>query len=98
MQRIHRTFPATGAMCLAAAVALPGTIANELATPASGLQRSVRMGHAAGAMEIGVEVAQDHGHWQVCSTTTSRTARKIMDGHVYVPASYVDGRGAWFDG
>jgi len=96
MQRIHRTFPATGAMCLAAAVALPGTVANALATPAASTERSVRIGHAAGAMEIGVEVAREHGEWIVCSATTSRTARKIMDGSVYVPVSYLTDN-VWFE-
>lgn len=96
MQRIHRTFPATGAMCLAAAVALPGTVANELATPSADTQRSVRIGHAAGVMEIGVQVAREDGEWIVRSTTTSRTARKIMDGSVYVPAGYLSNN-AWFE-
>lgn len=96
MQRIHRTFPATGAMCLAAAVALPGTIANELATPGPTPERNVRIAHAAGTMEIGVEVARQAGEWVVCSATTARSARKIMDGQIYVPASYLTEK-AWFD-
>ena len=96
MQRIHRTFPATGAMCLAAAVALPGTIANALATQSSDVERSVRIRHAAGVMGIGVEVARHHEDWIVCSATTSRTARKIMDGHVYVPSGYLE-KTTWFD-
>jgi 2-methylaconitate cis-trans-isomerase PrpF len=35
------------------------------------------------------------GVWGAISATTFRTARKIMDGCVYVPASYLEGR-AWF--
>jgi 2-methylaconitate cis-trans-isomerase PrpF len=96
MERIHRTFPATAAMCLAAAAALPGTIAHELATPDAAFKRTVRIAHPAGAMDIGVEVANQNRQWIVCSATTSRTARKIMDGHVYVPSTYLSG-GAWFD-
>jgi hypothetical protein len=41
-----------------------------------------------------VERAAD-GHWQALSATSYRTARKIMDGCVYVPTSYLEGR-AWF--
>jgi 2-methylaconitate isomerase len=100
MGRIHRTFPATGAMCLAAAVALPGSIAHQLARPDAAPARNVRIAHAAGVMDIGVEVAHNDGHgdgeWRVCSATTSRTARKIMDGQVYVPVSYMNGE-AWFE-
>jgi 2-methylaconitate cis-trans-isomerase PrpF len=96
MERIHRTFPATGAMCLAAAVALPGTIANDLAGGNANAERAVRIAHAAGTIEIGVHVAHERGEWRVCSTTTWRTARKIMDGHVYVPSSYLAAN-AWFE-
>jgi 2-methylaconitate cis-trans-isomerase PrpF len=83
-------------MCLAAAVALPGTIANDLAGGNANAERAVRIAHAAGTIEIGVHVAHERGEWRVCSTTTWRTARKIMDGHVYVPSSYLAAN-AWFE-
>jgi 2-methylaconitate cis-trans-isomerase PrpF len=96
MERIHRTFPATGAMSLAAAVVLPGTIAHELAQPSDKLARTVRIEHPAGGMDIGVELECDRGEWHVASATTFRTARKIMDGYVYVPSRYLMNE-AWFD-
>ena len=96
MQRIHRTFPATGAMCLAAAVVLPGTIAHEIAKSSDVVERTVRIGHPAGVIEIGVELERRSGEWVVCSASTSRTARKIMDGQVYVPSGYLADH-AWFD-
>jgi 2-methylaconitate cis-trans-isomerase PrpF len=96
MGRIHRTFPATGAMALAAAVVLPGTTAHALARPSDTIDRTVRIGHPAGAIEIGIDVQRVDGQWLVRSATTYRTARKIMDGCVYVPASYLT-ESAWFD-
>lgn len=60
--------------------------------------RTVRIGHPAGVLEIGVEVrCGPDGQWQVPRVTVDRTAREIMRGSVLVPESYLAGR-AWFTG
>lgn len=99
MGRAHRTIAITGAMAAATAVALPGTVAAATAGGAGdglGLPRTVRIGHPAGVLEIGVEVGRGpDGRWQVPRVTVDRTAREIMRGSVLVPESYLAGR-AWF--
>lgn len=63
-----------------------------------GLRRTVRIGHPAGVLEIGVEAGRGpDGRWQVPRVTVDRTAREIMRGSVLVPESYLAGR-AWFAG
>ena len=58
--------------------------------------RTVRIGHPAGVLEVGVEVGRGpDGRWQVPRVTVDRTAREIMRGSVLVPESYLAGR-AWF--
>ena len=58
--------------------------------------QTVRIGHPAGVLEIGVEVrCSPDGRWQVPRVTVDRTAREIMRGSVLVPESYLAGR-AWF--
>lgn len=58
--------------------------------------RTVRIGHPAGVLEVGVEVGRDpDGQWQIPRVTVDRTAREIMRGSVLVPESYLAGR-AWF--
>jgi 2-methylaconitate cis-trans-isomerase PrpF len=97
MGKTHRTLAMTTGICTAVAAAVPGTLIAELArvTPSSG-KRVVRIGHPAGVLPIGAEVRPGpDGGWEAVSATTYRTARKIMDGCVYVPASYLEGR-AWF--
>lgn len=58
--------------------------------------RTVRIGHPAGVLEVGVEVGRGpDGQWLVPRVTVDRTAREIMRGSVLVPESYLAGR-AWF--
>jgi 2-methylaconitate cis-trans-isomerase PrpF len=96
MGKAHRTLAMTTAICTAAAAAVHGTVVHEVArTPPTGAH-TVRLGHPAGVLPIGADVRGDAGgSWEVVSATTFRTARKIMDGCVYVPVSYLEGR-AWF--
>jgi 2-methylaconitate cis-trans-isomerase PrpF len=96
MGKTHRTLAMTTAICTAIAAAVPGTVVHEVARHASA--GTARLGHPAGVLPIGAEVRRDAGgNWDVVSATTFRTARKIMDGCVYVPTSYLEGR-AWFQG
>jgi 2-methylaconitate cis-trans-isomerase PrpF len=98
MGKTHRTLAMTTAICSAVAAVVSGTLVAEAARPAAGSRRIVRLGHPAGVLPIGAEVTQEHeGTWNAHSVTTYRTARKIMDGFVYVPSSYLEGR-AWFQG
>jgi 2-methylaconitate cis-trans-isomerase PrpF len=93
MGKTHRTFAGTSSMCLAVAAAVPGTVVNAVARQA--MPERVRIGHPAGIVEVGAKV-QPHGDdWRVESVTTQRTARRIMDGVIYVPQSYLQGK-PWF--
>jgi 2-methylaconitate cis-trans-isomerase PrpF len=93
MGKTHRTFAGTSSMCLVVAAAIPGTVVHAVACRA--LPEQVRIGHPAGIMEIGAKVQPAGGDWQVSSVTTQRTARRIMDGWIYVPQSYLQGK-PWF--
>jgi 2-methylaconitate cis-trans-isomerase PrpF len=93
MGKTHRTFAGTSSMCLAVAAAIPGTLVHAVAHRA--LPDRVRIGHPAGIMEIGAKVQPEGADWRVESVTTQRTARRIMDGFIYVPQSYIQGK-PWF--
>ena len=103
MGRAHRTVAVTGAMAAAAAAALPGTVVAEAAGAGVAEDgprpvRTVRIGHPAGVLEVGVEVGPGpDGQWRVPRVTVDRTAREIMRGSVCVPESYLAGQ-AWFAG
>jgi 2-methylaconitate cis-trans-isomerase PrpF len=93
MGKTHRTFAGTSSMCLAVAAAIPGTVVNAVTRQV--FPDRVRIGHPAGIMEVGAKVRPEGDDWRVESVTTQRTARRIMDGHIYVPQSYIQGK-PWF--
>ena len=73
--------PLTGAMCLAVAARLPGTLVAELATART---ESVRIAQPSGVSTLGVVVAVGPPA-EARSVTVSRTARRLMEGRVLVP-------------
>jgi 2-methylaconitate cis-trans-isomerase PrpF len=93
MGKTHRTFAGTSSMCLSVAAAITGTVVNAGARRA--FPDRVRIGHPAGIMEVGAKVQPQGDDWRVESVTTQRTARRIMDGFIYVPQSYIQGK-PWF--
>jgi hypothetical protein len=93
MGKTHRTFAGTSSMCLAVAAAIPGTVVHAVARRAQ--PDLVRIGHPAGIMDVGARVRSEGDDWRVESVTTQRTARRIMDGFIYVPQSYIQGK-PWF--
>ncbi|HET6718484.1 MAG TPA: 2-methylaconitate cis-trans isomerase PrpF [Rhodocyclaceae bacterium] len=85
----HHAIPGTAAIALAAAAAIPDTLAQRLlAAPVAG---TLRCGHPSGRVEVGVEVnvdtRADGGQWTITRAFMSRSARLLMDGVVVVPAS-----------
>ncbi len=86
MGKLHRTSPASGLFCLAAAVLLPGTIPNQLAAIPDGTKAlTVRIGHPDGVVEVRVVLTTDG--LDVESVGMDRSARRIMKGELFTPLS-----------
>jgi 2-methylaconitate isomerase len=85
MGKPHHAFTGTGAIALAVAAACPGTIAHTLS--AGRTPGSTCFGHAAGAMTVGADVRNTPGGVVVACVRVTRTARRLMQGKVFVPAS-----------
>jgi 2-methylaconitate cis-trans-isomerase PrpF len=73
----------TGAVAIAVAAAIPGTLVSR-ALPA-GAMSEVRFGHPSGTLAVGARADQVDGEWVVTRAVMSRSARRLMDGHVFVP-------------
>jgi len=85
MGKAHRAFALTGAMCLAVAARIPGTVAQEAAT-LTGPSGDVRIGHASGVLPVAAAIEPGPGGTPVAQTVTVyRTARRLMEGFVLVP-------------
>lgn len=82
--RCHRSHAVTGALCVAAASRLAGSVAAEMLAPGTGSLVTVE--HPSGAIQI--DLALDTAG-QVASASLVRTARRIFEGHVIVPASTI---------
>lgn len=76
----HRALPATGAVCTAVAMGLPGSVAHRLARPSSGAPRRLAM--PSGVITVDASVALRDGLCEVEAGTLYRTARRLFDGHV----------------
>ena len=80
--------PGEGAIALAVAAAVPGTVVAEVARTLPGV--ATRIGHAGGILAIGAEVSQlelsgGRRRWNVDRCVLSSSARRLMGGVVHVP-------------
>jgi 2-methylaconitate cis-trans-isomerase PrpF len=82
MQEPHPAYQVTGATCTAVAALLAGTVVSEVARHQP--DAPVRIGHPSGIMRIDA-VVEDGPEPRIVRAAQERTARRIMDGYVYVP-------------
>lgn len=76
----HRAVPITGAVCLAVAARVPGTIAQQLCRSTSG---PIRIGHPSGSIMVDAEVQQGaDDEAKALFGAVFRTARRLFEGHV----------------
>jgi len=87
MGRLHRSYALTGAICTAVAAQVEGTLVHAVARPGASGERTVRIGHPAGIIEVGAKVVRRDGTWIAEKVVTRRTARRLMEGMALVPAS-----------
>lgn len=86
MGKLHHAMTGTGAVAIAVASAIPGTIVYRLLGTKK--RSEVRFGHPSGTLAVGAEAVQNNGDWSVKKAIMSRSARRLMDGHVFVPADF----------
>ena len=79
MGKLHHAMTGTGAVAIAVAAAIPGTVVARIAG-AKKDGRSVRFGHPSGTLRVGAEAAQANGEWTVAKAIVSRSARRLMEG------------------
>ncbi|SDD48925.1 2-methylaconitate cis-trans isomerase PrpF family protein [Sporomusa acidovorans] len=82
MQVMHKTYAGTGTICTGVAAKIPGTVVNELASASN--KPVIKFGHPAGIIEVEVATEKRESNLVLTRAAMSRTARRIMDGNVYV--------------
>jgi len=88
MERAHRAVPLTGAMCLGVASRIPGSVPHQLAGPPARADET-RVANPSGILSVGAEVHQKPDGWFAESAVVYRSARRLMQGAIAVPAALV---------
>jgi 4-oxalomesaconate tautomerase len=81
--RVHQSIGVLGAASVAAACCIPGSVADGVAAASGGGAMDIE--HPNGRLTVDIAIAQQDGRFSVTRSALLRTARKLMDGHVYVP-------------
>jgi 2-methylaconitate cis-trans-isomerase PrpF len=85
----HRATPLTGALCLAAACRIPGSVAHKLLAPAAH-SGDLRIGHPSGIVRVAATVETNtNGAVHIRAATVYRTARRLFQGEVLYRAQPV---------
>lgn len=90
--RVHQAVGVLGAASVAAACLIPGSVANEVAcSNASGHlmpgSQNLEIEHPSGSFVVAMEISVNAGQVLVHRTALLRSARKLMQGSVFIPAA-----------
>jgi 2-methylaconitate cis-trans-isomerase PrpF len=85
MQKMHRAYMITGAISTGAASKIKGTVVNDVISQRAKNCNTLIIGHPYGPMEVTIDMEGD----AIVKEGVYRTARKILDGNVYIPYSRI---------
>src|SRR3970040_139166 len=88
----HAAIGVLGAVSVATACILPGSVTQGIATVPDGAIKHMSVEHPTGEFSVTLEVAGTREHPTVVKAGLLRTARLIMRGEVLVPSAIWDGR------
>lgn len=83
----HRSHAATGALAVAAAALMPGSVAHRYLSATGGAPGVVCVEHPAGRIEMDLEIDGPPEIPEIRRASLLRTARRIFEGRVLVPES-----------
>jgi len=87
--RVHEAIGVFGAVSVATACVLPGSVAEGVARISD--PGSIEVEHPTGFFTVAMETAMEDGALKVRRAALLRTARRLMRGEVYVPRTVWDG-------
>jgi hypothetical protein len=87
---MHKAYAVTGGICVGAAAMIEGTVVNEVVGPEAKVSGTVRVGHPSGVSNFLITVVKKPaGEFELTQSGVAGTARRIMDGYVYVPRKVI---------
>ncbi|HVS76659.1 MAG TPA: 4-oxalomesaconate tautomerase [Steroidobacteraceae bacterium] len=85
--RVHEAIGVLGAVSVATACVVPGTVAARVIGQASAGPRRLEIEHPTGFFTVEMDVTQRGSDVKVTRSALLRTARKLMHGEVFVPSA-----------
>lgn len=89
--KCHPSMAVTGSQCLAACLLTPNTVADGMAQLPDEIPACITLEHASGQIDVIVDYEYEPDGFILKSAGLIRTARKLAEGRVFVPASVWDG-------
>jgi 4-oxalomesaconate tautomerase len=83
--KCHAAIGVLGAVSVASAASLPGSIAAGIATLPAGPVKRISVEHPSGELTVEIEVRESDAALEVVRSSLVRTARTLFAGHVFVP-------------
>jgi 4-oxalomesaconate tautomerase len=90
--RCHAAIGVLGAVSVATACVLPGSVASGIARKPSGHPLIFSVEHPSGEFTVTLEVSGEGADFKVGRSGILRTARALFEGHALVPHAIWDGR------
>ena len=89
--KCHPTLAVTGSQCLAACLLCPGTVGEGFFPPPNAAPALVSLEHPMGNLDVAVDFSRTEDGVEIHSAGLVRTARKLAEGTVFVPATVWSG-------
>lgn len=88
MGTLHKALAVSCAITAAGAALVEGTVIRQLIQPLDAKQDNFRLGHPSGIFEVGAKVRKDGEGYRYIEAGFGRTARRLMEGYIFVPERY----------
>ena len=82
----HPTLAVTGSQCFSACALMKGSVTEGLTQVATGSPVTLKLEHPMGSMDVVIHLDENLDDPKPVSAGVIRSARKIADGHVYIPS------------
>jgi 2-methylaconitate cis-trans-isomerase PrpF len=87
MQKVHRAIQVSGSLCTGSAARVPGSIVFDVLRESARTRGTINIGHPSGTFPVEAEAETVDGKVKIKHLRVFRTARRIMEGYVYVRKS-----------
>ena len=87
MLKAHKAIQVSGSLCTSAAARVPGTIVGDVLRETARTRSTINIGHPSGTFPAEAVAETVDGQVRIKRLSVFRTARRIMEGHVYVRKS-----------